>query len=231
MEWLDSHLLTAIVFLPLAWAIVGTGLPKGFLKTWTLLGALVTFALSVILYQRFDPSGPEFQFMEAQSWIPSLGTTYTLGADGISLWLILLTTLLMPIAILGSFKAVEKRDMAYYFLLLALETGMLGAFVSLDIFLFYVFWEAMLIPMYFLIGVWGGKDRVYAAMKFFLYTLVGSLLMLVAIFYLSYQHKVQLGTYSTLITDLYKLSIPGGGFVSPQSLLFMAFALAFAIKV
>jgi NADH-quinone oxidoreductase subunit M len=137
----------------------------------------------------------------------------------------------MPIAILGSFQAVESRIREYYFLLLTLETGMLGAFVSLDIFLFYVFWEAMLIPMYFLIGIWGGKERIYAAMKFFLFTMVGSLLMLVAIFYLAYQHKVQMGTYSTLIVDLYKLKIAGGGFLSPQSLLFLAFSLAFAIKV
>jgi NADH-quinone oxidoreductase subunit M len=108
---------------------------------------------------------------------------------------------------------------------------MLGAFVSLDIFLFYVFWEAMLIPMYFLIGIWGGKDRVYAAMKFFLYTLVGSLLMLVAIFYLAYQHKLQAGTYSTSLLDLYNLKIAGGGFRTAQSILFLAFALAFAIKV
>jgi NADH-quinone oxidoreductase subunit M len=234
MEWLESHLLSAIVFLPLAWAMLGAVLPKGspgLLKTWALLGSLVTFGLSVMLYNRFDAAGAEFQFMESAAWIPSLGTTYALGADGISLWLILLTTVLMPVAILGSFKAVEKREKEYYFLLLALETGMLGAFVSLDIFLFYVFWEAMLIPMYFLIGVWGGKDRVYAAMKFFLYTLVGSLLMLVAIFYLSYQYKVQFGAYSTLLTDLYKLKLPGQGYLSVQSLLFLAFALAFAIKV
>jgi len=137
----------------------------------------------------------------------------------------------MPIAILGSFTAIESQVRAYYFLLLSLETAMLGAFASLDIFLFYVFWEAMLIPMYFLIGIWGGKDRIYAAMKFFIYTLVGSLLMLVAIFYLSYQHKVQVGSYSTLIADLYHLQIPGGAFCSPQNLLFLAFALAFAIKV
>jgi NADH-quinone oxidoreductase subunit M len=108
---------------------------------------------------------------------------------------------------------------------------MLGAFVALDVFLFYVFWEAMLIPMYFLIGIWGGKERVYAAMKFFVYTMVGSLLMLVAIFYLAFQHKVQFGTYSTALLDLYKLQIHGGGFTSPQCVLFMAFALAFAIKV
>jgi NADH-quinone oxidoreductase subunit M len=237
MDWLDSHLLTTIVFLPLVWGLIGLFLPvgtdggKSTLRYWTLVGSLVTFAISILLYTNFQTNGAEFQFTENATWIPSLGITYNLGIDGISLWLVLLTTFIMPIAILGSFTAVEERVREYYFLLLALETGMLGAFVTLDIFLFYTFWEAMLIPMYFLIGIWGGKDRVYAAMKFFLYTLVGSLLMLVAIFYLSYQHKIQFGTYSTALLDLYKLQIPGGGFRTAQSIMFLAFALAFAIKV
>jgi NADH-quinone oxidoreductase subunit M len=241
MDWLDSHLLTTIVFLPLVWGLIGiviglfipidTARAKSTLRTWTLIGSLITFAVSILLYTNFQTNGAEFQFTESATWIPSLGITYNLGIDGISLWLVLLTTFIMPIAILGSFNAVEERVREYYFLLLALETGMLGAFVTLDIFLFYTFWEAMLIPMYFLIGIWGGKDRVYAAMKFFLYTLVGSLLMLVAIFYLAYQHKVQFGTYSTALLDLYKLQLPGGGFRTAQSILFLAFALAFAIKV
>ncbi|MGZ6333614.1 MAG: NADH-quinone oxidoreductase subunit M [Bdellovibrionota bacterium] len=230
--------MTSIVFLPLLWGVVGLFIPvkseKGqdTLKYWTLLGTLVTFVVSLALYSRFSATGADFQLKEVHTWLPGLGITYTVGLDGISLWLVLLTTFLMPVAVLGSFHAVEERLREYYFLLLALETGMLGAFVSLDIFLFYVFWEAMLIPMYFLIGIWGGKDRIYAAMKFFLYTMVGSLLMLVAIFYLAWQHHVQFGTYSTLVTDLYKLQIPAaGGFWAPQMMLFMAFALAFAIKV
>lgn len=237
MDWLNTHLLTTIVFLPLFWGLIGLLIPvgneggKATLRFWTLLGSLVTFAVSLLLYTNFQANGAEFQFTENVPWIPGLGISYSLGVDGISLWLVLLTTFIMPIAILGSFSAVEERIREYYFLLLALETGMLGAFVTLDIFLFYTFWEAMLIPMYFLIGIWGGKDRVYAAMKFFLYTMVGSLLMLVAIFYLSYQHKVQFGTYSTAILDLYKLQLPGGGFRTAQSILFLAFALAFAIKV
>jgi NADH-quinone oxidoreductase subunit M len=237
MAGFDSHLLTAIVFLPLLWATLGLLIPtqnKGgqqTLKFWTLLGSLVTFGLSLEVYSRFLPTGAEFQLTESLEWLPALGISYSVGMDGISLWLILLTTFLMPIAILGSFQAVEGRLREYYFLLLALETGMLGAFVSLDMFLFYVFWEAMLIPMYFLIGIWGGKDRIYAAMKFFLYTMVGSLLMLVAIFYLAYQHKLQMGTYSTFISDLYKLKFAGDGFFTPQNFMFLAFALAFAIKV
>ena len=151
-----------------------------------------------MLYFKYSqPSGAEFQLTERLEWIPDLGTSYSVGLDGIGLWLILLTTFLDAYCGLGRLKRLKTRVREYYFLLLALETGMLGAFVSLDMFLFYIFWEAMLIPMYFLIGIWGGKDRIYAAMKFFLYTLVGSLLMLVAIFYLSYQHKVQIGHYST----------------------------------
>jgi NADH-quinone oxidoreductase subunit M len=237
MDWLDSHLLTTIVFLPLLWGAIGLAIPveteggRATLRTWTLVGSLLTLAISVLLYTGFQANGAEFQFAENAAWLPALGINYSLGIDGISLWLVLLTTFLMPIAILASFTAVQERVREYFFLLLALETGMLGAFVSLDMFLFYTFWESMLIPMYFLIGIWGGKDRVYAAMKFFLYTMVGSLLMLVAIFYLSYQHKVQFGTYSTEILDLYKVQIAGGGFRTPQSLLFLAFALAFAIKV
>jgi NADH-quinone oxidoreductase subunit M len=237
MGWLDSHLLTATVFLPFVWALVGLLIPtsseggKATFKNWNLLGSIVTFALSILIYQHFDGAGSDFQLNEAADWIPGLGISYRVGMDGISLWLVMLTTFLMPIAILGSYSAIEKRVKEYYFLLLALETAMLGAFVAMDIFLFYVFWEAMLIPMYFLIGIWGGKDRIYATMKFFLYTMVGSLLMLVAIFYLAYQHHAQFGTYSTALLDLYKLQLPGGAYFSTQGILFLAFALAFAIKV
>ncbi|MBI2567879.1 MAG: NADH-quinone oxidoreductase subunit M [Candidatus Schekmanbacteria bacterium] len=238
MAWLDSHLLTATVFLPLAWALAGLLVParaeggSGAIKSWTLVGSLVTFALSLLVYGRFEATGAaEFQLQEVAEWIPNLGISYNVGIDGISLWLILLTTFLTPIVILSSYQAIDRREKEYYALLLALETGMLGAFVAIDIFLFYVFWEVMLLPMYLLIGIWGGRERIYAAMKFFLYTVVGSLLMLVAIFYLAYQHKVQFGSYSTALLDLYKLSIPGGELLAPQSILFLAFALAFAIKV
>jgi NADH-quinone oxidoreductase subunit M len=235
MAWLDSHLLTALVFLPLLWGLVGLLFPAegkaSGLKAWSLLGTLVAFGLSVGVYQRYEPTGAEFQLREFADWIPSLGTQYQVGMDGISLWLLLLTTFLMPIVVLGSFSSVEKRQREYYFLLMFLETAMLGAFVALDAFLFYVFWEAMLIPMYFLIGIWGGKDRIYATLKFFLYTLVGSLLMLVAIFYLSHQHMLQKGVYSTAILDLYTVKTAMGGALSTQSVLFLAFALAFAIKV
>ena len=238
MAGINMNSLTLLVFLPLAWALTLLLIPsknkagQSALQIWAFMGSILTFVLSLGLFYTFQPQGDEFQLIEKWNWLPALGISYAVGLDGISFWLVLLTTFLMPIAILGSFKAVEARHKEYYFLLLLLETGMLGAFVTLDIFLFYVFWEAMLIPMYFLIGIWGGKDRVYAAMKFFIFTMVGSLLMLVAIFYLAYQHKVQFGFYSTLITDLYQIQFLGGaGYFSTQSLLFLAFALAFAIKV
>lgn len=237
MEWFDSHLLTVLVFLPLIWGLVGLLFPSGsgqngsVFKLWALLGTFATLAVSWLIYLQYNPAGNEFQFSENVAWLSSLGISYSVGMDGLSLWLILLTTVLMPVAVLGSFTAIENRQKEYYFLLLFLETGMLGAFVSLDVFLFYVFWEAMLIPMYFLIGIWGGKERIYAATKFFIYTMAGSLLMLVAIFYLAWQHKVQFGNYSMLITDLYRLNLSGGGWFSTQSLLFLAFAFAFAIKV
>lgn len=233
MEWFNSHLLSATVFLPLVWALVGLLLgSNSLLKAWSFLGAIVTFGLSVLVYQKFSANGGgQFQLVENIDWLPALGISYHVGIDGLSLWLLLLTTFLMPIAIAGSFTAIEEQPRGYYFLLLVLETGMLGAFAALDMFLFYVFWEAMLIPMYFLIGIWGGKDRIYATMKFFLYTLVGSLLMLVAIFYLAYQYKLQMGHYSMQVDELYRLHLEGGGFWTPQSLLFLAFALAFAIKV
>jgi NADH:ubiquinone oxidoreductase subunit 4 (subunit M) len=188
MEWLDSNFLTVLIAFPLIWACIGLLIPtatesgQNTLKVYSFVGSALLFALSLKLYFLFDSAGPEFQAVERSEWIPLLGIQYHVGIDGLSLWLVLLTTALMPIVLLGSFHAVEMRHREYYFLLMALETGMIGAFVSLDVFLFYVFWELMLIPMYFLIGIWGSKDRVYAAMKFFLYTMVGSLLMLVAIF-------------------------------------------------
>ncbi len=238
MEWLDSRLLTTLVFFPLAWATVGLVVPTGgetgrnVLKAWALGGALLTFLLSIAVYQRYQPMGLEFQLAESAEWLPSAGISYSVGVDGISLWLIVLTTFLTPLVVLASFTAIDQRHREYYFLILALETGMIGAFVAVDIFLFYVFWEAMLLPMYLLIGIWGGKERVYAAMKFFMFTVVGSLLMLVAIFYLAYQHKIQFGTYSMGLADLYRVRISAeGGMFSAQAWLFLAFSLAFAIKV
>ena len=231
MEWFDSRFLSVLTFAPLLLAVIGTLLPARMAKYWTFGSALLVFLFSLRIFGLFDGSSADFQLVEKATWIEGLGVSYSLGIDGLSFWLILLTTFLMPIVLLSSFNGIDKREKEYYTLLLSLETGMLGAFVSLDAFLFYTFWEAMLIPMYFLIGIWGGKERIYAATKFFLYTMVGSLLMLVAIFYLAYQHKVQFGNFSTDVIDLYKVVLPGTGYFSPQGLLFLAFSLAFAIKV
>ncbi|RYZ70766.1 MAG: NADH-quinone oxidoreductase subunit M, partial [Proteobacteria bacterium] len=231
MDWFDNHFLTCLTFAPLAVALIGTVLPRSVIKYWSFFGTLAIFVVSLRLLGLYDPAGPEFQLTETAEWISGLGITYSVGFDGISLWLLLLTTFLMPIVVLSSFTAVEEREKEYYTLLVTLQTGMLGAFVAMDSFLFYTFWEAMLIPMYFLIGIWGGKERIYAATKFFLYTMVGSLLMLVAIFYLASQHQAQFGHYSTAILDLYKVQLPGEGYFSAQGILFLAFALAFAIKV
>ena len=238
MEFINHHILSVIVFLPavlgalLAIMPVGSESGKSAVKASALAFSLVVFLFSLSLYFGYDATTGGFQFAEEAAWIPDLGINYRLGMDGISMPLILLTTFLTPIVILGSWTAVEEKLRSYYAFILFLETGMLGAFVALDTILFYLFWEAMLIPMYFLIGIWGGKDRIYASMKFFIYTLVGSLLMLVAIFYLMAQHKAQFGVYSASILDLYKVKIAfEASLTSPQVLLFLAFALAFAIKV
>ncbi len=236
MAFINSHLLTIVTFLPAIWGLgmifIPTAKAEGCAKNIALVGSLIVFAFSLLLYCGHDTGLAGYQFQEHFSWIPALGVNYSLGIDGLSLPLILLTTFLTPIVILGSFEAVHEKTKLYYALILFLETGMLGAFVSLDVILFYVFWEAMLIPMYFLIGIWGGKERVYASMKFFLYTLLGSLLMLVAIFYLLSQHKIQFGSYSAALPDLLRVKTEFTGlWSSPQVLLFLAFALAFAIKV
>lgn len=237
MGFVSSHLLSMIVFSPAVLALVLLFFPgqtesgKKIIKTLSIIFSLVVFALSAVLYNSFDAAQAGFQFVERAEWIQAFGISYYVGVDGVSLLLIVLTTFLTPIVLLGSWTAVEEKVKSFFFLLLLLETGMLGAFVALDTILFYVFWEAMLIPMYLLIGVWGGKDRIYASMKFFLFTLVGSLLMLVSIFYLMALHKAQTGGYSAAITDLYKVQVPFDGFFSAQTLLFLGFALAFAIKV
>src|SRR5436309_2462401 len=166
------------------------------------------------------------QLVERLPWMPGFGIEYIVGVDGISLFLVLLTTLLMPFAILASWSVKEKIK-EYLFFMLLLETGMLGVFVALDLFLFYVFWEVSLIPMYFLIGVWGGPRRIYAAVKFVLYTMAGSLLMLVAIIYLATRHAQLTQVLTFDLLQLYDLHLP----FHEQAWLFLAFALSFAIKV
>ncbi len=229
------QILSLIVFLPLVGAVLALllgdreGRRDGFVRWLSLVVSLVVFALTLLLWLRFDASAaaPEFQFVEQRAWIPSFGISYHLGIDGISLFLIVLTGFLTPISLLSSWGSVTKNVHAFNFFMLALETGMLGVFASLDLFLFYIFWDAMLVPMYFLIGVWGYDRRIYAAVKFILYTMAGSVLMLIAIIGLGYLHSVSTGSFSFDLLDLYKLSIPRDLAVW----FFLAFTLAFAIKV
>ena len=189
-----------------------------------LITSLITFGLSLVMLVQFDPSSGEIQLVARQSWIQVAGWNidFYMGVDGLSILLVLLTTLLTPISILSTWTAVEERVKEFMFFFLLLEAGMLGVFVALDLLLFYIFWEFTLVPMYFLIGIWGGPRRIYAAIKFFLYTMAGSILMLLAILWLG----IRQGSFS--VPDLIaKGSIPEG----VQLWLFLAFAAAFAIKV
>jgi len=194
-----------------------------------LLTAIVTFVVSLLILSDFDSAQAGFQLQVDKEWIAPLGIRFHLGIDGISLWLVLLTTFLMPVTLLSP-QAIgihNVRVREFIIAMLVLETGMIGAFLALDLFVFYVFWELMLIPMYFIIGIWGGERRLYAAIKFVIYTLIGSLLMLVAILYLYSQWHAATGSYSFDYTNLSHLTLP----YLPQMLCFAAFALAFAIKV
>ena len=226
-----AYLLTLVTFVPLVGAILVLLLPRRqehVTKLATLGTTLVTFVISLPVYFRFDAASADYQFVEQRAWIPSLGVTYHVGVDGISVLLVLLTTFLMPLVLLSSWTSVESRWKEFAITMLLLETGMLGVFVALDLFLFYVFWEAMLIPMYLIIGIWGGPNRVYAAVKFILYTLAGSLLMLVAILFVYFQHGAATNVYTFDLPVLVRFVSPGG---LTQDLVFLAFALAFAIKV
>jgi NADH-quinone oxidoreductase subunit M len=232
---MTEHLLSLMTFFPILGLVVLLFLPKdngGLLKGFTLLITIITFFISLPLAfdDVFTTSGA-MHYTEFAKWI-SVGDyfqmNYNLGIDGISLWLVLLTTFIMPIAVFSTWKAIDKNIKGFMALTLLLETAMLGAFISLDLFLFYIFWELMLIPMYFMIGIWGGKNRIYAAVKFFIFTAVGSLLMLVAIIYV-YYHAVQSGLDISgfSIADFSKVAIAP----EVQTWLFLAFAFSFAIKV
>lgn len=226
---MSAPILSIITFIPLAGALLLIFINKdkeNFLRTLALILTLATFVISLSLYFSFDSQNPDPQFVEKSSWI-GYGIDYHIGIDGISLLLVLLTTFLMPIAVLSSWKYIGKRVKEYLIFMLILETGIIGVFVSINLFLFYVFWEVTLVPMYFLIGIWGGKRRIYATIKFVLFTMFGSLLMLVAIFFLYSMYYKATGVYSFNIFDLYKLVLNPG----IQVWLFLAFALAFAIKV
>src|SRR5213083_654029 len=223
----DTWILTVLLAWPLVAAAIVLVAPERWAKHLALVATLLEFALSVPLWWRFVPANG-MQFTQVFAWIPAWGIHYRVGVDGISLFLVLLTTFLTPLSVLGSYQYITKRERGFYALLLVLTTGMLGVFVSLDLFLFYVMWEVMLIPMYFIIGVWGGDNRLYAAIKFFIYTFLGSLLMLVAILVL-YLHAGQVsGVYSFGYAHLLSNAKDLG---SVAWWLFGAFFLAFAIKV
>src|SRR5436190_13994503 len=223
----DTWILTVLLAWPLVAAAVVLVAPERWAKHLALAATIVEFALSVPLWWRFVPANG-MQFTQVFTWIPAWGIHYRVGVDGISLFLVLLTTFLTPLSVLGSYQYITKRERAFYALLLVLTTGMIGVFVALDLCLFYVMWEVMLIPVYFLIGVWGGENRLYAAIKFFIYTFFGSLLMLVAILLL-YLHTgrvtgVYSFSYAHLLTQISTLGRAAWWF-------FGAFFLAFAIKV
>ena len=228
-------LLSIVIWLPTLGALLlllinnKDGERDGLVRNLTFVVSLVTFAATLALWAGFDigDTAPEFQFVERLRWIPAFGIEYYLGIDGVSLLLIVLTGFLTPIALLSSWESIHKKVKEFSIFMLLLETAMLGVFASLDLFLFYVFWDFVLIPMYFLIGVWGYDRRIYAAVKFILYTMAGSVLMLVAIIGLSWLHQQATGSYSFDVLKLYQLDIPD----NLQYWFFLAFTLAFIIKV
>lgn len=219
-------ILSLLLIVPLAAALVTALLPKNnarLIKGWAFVAVAIEFVLSLYLLANFVPNTSQMQFEEFVPWIPQIGISYHVGIDGLSFWLVMLTTFLMLIAIPASFSEINERLKEYFIFFLILEAAMLGVFVALDVFLFYVFWEFSLIPMAFLIGIWGHERRIYAAIKFVLFTMFGSLLMLVAIIVLYFAT----GARTFDLIELQKMITPA----TLQPWLFAAFALAFAIKV
>ncbi len=242
MDFFQDQLLNIICYLPLVGALLIIFGIKGenskAIKTVATVVAGLDFLVSIPLWFWYDPAGKEFQFEIIHDWIPSVGVKYHFGVDGFSVLLILLTTLLTFISVYSSFTAITHREKEYYVFLLLLSTGMMGVFMSLDFVLFYVFWEVMLVPMYFLIGVWGGPRKLYAAIKFFLYTLVGSVLMLVGILALYFYNSTGLAAIGLPgLGNAATFSIPHLYTIAPQIppdlqfWIFLAFFVGFAIKV
>ena len=232
MQFFHDHILTIILFTPLAGMVpllFISGENKTAIRWWGNIVLFVGFLVSLPLVFWFPRETPDqqFKFVEQHAWIPSIGATYHLGIDGISFLLIMLTTVLGFLAVLSSWTAIQERVKEYYAMFMLLQVGMLGVFMSLDFFLFYVFWEVMLVPMYFIIGVWGGPRKLYAAIKFFLYTLAGSVLMLLGILALYFKYHSDTGVYSFSVLELMKHSWP----LNLQMWVFWAFMIGFAIKV
>src|SRR5215208_1019811 len=203
------------------WALGGPA------RAITLAVFVLEFVLSLGLWWSYKVGGAEFQAIVDKPWIPDWGARFRVGVDGISLMMVILTTATMPLAVLGGWTSIRRKPYAYYALLLILTTGMLGVFVSLDLLLFYVMWEVMLVPMYFIIGIWGGERRVYASIKFFIYTMLGSLLMLVAIVYIGFEA----GGNGTPDFSYERALAVGDLTTKAATLMFFAFSLAFAVKV
>jgi len=224
-----DHILSIVLFTPLVGLLVLLFIPSSnarAVKLWANIASFAGFLVSLPLVFNFD-SSKDFQFVERASWIPTIGATYHIGIDGLGLLLVMLTTLLGFLSILASWSAITERLKEYYAFFLLLQVGMLGVFMALDFLLFFVFWETVLVPMYFIIAIWGGPRRVYAAIKFVIYTLIGSVLMFLGILVLYFQHSAQFQTLSFDIADLMRLQL------SPavQWWVFWAFFLGFAVKV
>ncbi len=240
MDFITQNLITILIMVPvlgvLATLAYNVFLKQEHLLKWVTLGfTLLNFSISLVLvFDKGSASTGGFFFEERVPWIDAINTSYHVGVDGLSLWLVILTTFIMPIAVISTWHAVEKKVAAFYIFLLLLESAMIGVFVSLDLLVFYLFFEASLIPMFFLIGIWGGENRIYAAVKFFIFTALGSLLMLVAIIALYYIYAGQTSLPGTFdfVTLLSALKLGTMSFsTTAGTLLFLAFALAFAIKV
>ncbi|MGI8786822.1 MAG: complex I subunit 4 family protein [Pyrinomonadaceae bacterium] len=239
MDFITENLLTILILLPVFGALATLGYAlvwkqESGLKWITLGFTLANFLVSlVLLFDKSAASGNGFFFEKNVPWIRAINTNYHVGVDGLSVWLVVLTTFIMPIAVISTWRAVEKRQAAFYVFLLLLESAMLGVFVSLDLLVFYLFFESSLVPMFFLIGIWGGENRIYAAVKFFVYTALGSLLMLVAIIGLYYLQANVAGVgsfdYITLLDSMKTGKLVFAG--NTGAILFWAFALAFMIKV
>ena len=232
MAYFHDHILSFVLFTPAVGLIALMFVPganKQAIRWWGNIVMLASFLVSLPLVFWFAGESPEqqFKFVEVHSWIPGIGAQYHLGIDGISFLLIMLTTVLGFLSVLSSWSAIQERVKEYYAMFMLLQVGMLGVFMSLDFFLFYVFWEVMLVPMYFIIGVWGGPRKLYAAIKFFLYTLAGSVLMLLGILTLYFRYHTDTGVYTFDYMQLIQHSWP----LSVETWVFWAFAIGFAIKV
>jgi proton-translocating NADH-quinone oxidoreductase, chain M len=236
MNMADLPLISLITFVPLVGALVIAFLPRnqpGVIRVTALVFALVSFGLSLLLLVGFNPTNPNFQYQEVHDWIPVFGIQYKVGIDGLSALLVVLTTTLSWISILASFRPITERLKEYMISFLILEVGLIGVFVALDLFLFYIFWEIVLVPMYLIIGIWGGSNRIYATIKFVLYTLVGSLLMLVAILATAFSFQGATGSWVGAFdfVTLRDFATTSGFAGNLQVFAFLAFFLAFAIKV